>query len=242
MTSIEKEMILADGKAKTIYQTNDPEIVWVHSKDQATALNGKRKVQITNKGHYTNQISWRLFKYLQDQGIINHFIAVKNDTDILTKKLTMIPLEVVVRNYASGHFVMKYHVTPMLKLEPTVLEFYDKSDALDDPMMNDLQIQALHILDAEQIAQVKAQAFQINQQLQQLFAQMKIDLIDIKFEFGWTASGAIILGDELSPDNMRLVDQQTGHSLDKDVFRQETGNLVDGYAIVLERLQQILGD
>lgn len=242
MTSTEKKAVLADGKAKTVYQTNQTEVVWVHSKNQATALNGKRKVQITDKGHYTNQISWRLFKYLQDQGIANHFIAVQNDTDCLTKKLTMVPLEVVVRNYASGHFVTKYHVEKMFQLTPTVLEFYDKSDELDDPMMNDSQIQALHILTAVQIEQIKTQALQINQQLQKLFTQLNIDLIDIKFEFGFTAQGELILGDELSPDNMRLVDQTSGQSLDKDVFRQETGNLVDGYAVVLERLKQTLGE
>lgn len=241
MISIKKESLLEDGKAKTIYQTNDPDVIWVHSKDQATALNGKRKVQIQHKGFYTNQISSLLFQYLTTQNIANHFITQESETDMLSKKLTMIPLEVVVRGFASGHFVTRFNVPEKQPLVPKVVEFYYKSDELDDPMINDLQIQALGLLTKNQIELVKNRALKINNILTMLFDQLAIDLIDIKFEFGYAKDDEIILGDELSPDNMRLIDRTTNQSLDKDVFRQSLGNLNDGYAIVLNRLKQKLG-
>ncbi|WP_395318138.1 phosphoribosylaminoimidazolesuccinocarboxamide synthase [Fructilactobacillus frigidiflavus] len=242
MKTFKKGDQITEGKAKVMFATDDPEVLWVHSKDQATALNGKKKVAIANKGYYTNHISSLLFKYLNDQAIPTHFLSIESDTDVVVKRLKMIPLEVVVRNFASGHFVTRFGVANMLKLDPPVQEFYYKSDALDDPMINDSQIRALKIIDEAQIKAIQAQALKINAELKALFNQINIDLVDIKFEFGFTSEGKIILGDELSPDNMRLVDQATGKSLDKDVFRKETGNLIDGYAVVLDRLQKELGE
>lgn len=242
MKTFKKGEQITEGKAKVMFATDDPEVLWVHSKDQATALNGKKKVAIANKGYYTNHISSLLFKYLNDQAIPTHFLSIESDTDVVVKRLKMIPLEVVVRNFASGHFVTRFGVANMLKLDPPVQEFYYKSDALDDPMINDSQIRALKIIDEAQIKAIQAQALKINAELKALFNQINIDLVDIKFEFGFTSEDKIILGDELSPDNMRLVDQATGKSLDKDVFRKETGNLIDGYAVVLDRLQKELGE
>lgn len=242
MKTFNKGEQITEGKAKVMYATDDPEVLWVHSKDQATALNGKKKVAIANKGYYTNHISSLLFNYLNGQGVSTHFISLESDTDVVVKRLKMIPLEVVVRNFASGHFVTRFAVKNMMKLDPPVQEFYYKSDELDDPMINNSQILALKIVDEDQIKFIQAQALKINADLKVLFNRIKIDLVDIKFEFGITNNGQLILGDELSPDNMRLVDQATGKSLDKDVFRKETGNLIDGYAVVLDRLKQELGE
>ncbi|WP_395391362.1 phosphoribosylaminoimidazolesuccinocarboxamide synthase [Fructilactobacillus sanfranciscensis] len=242
MKTFKKGEQITEGKAKIMYTTDDPEVLWVHSKDQATALNGKKKVAIANKGYYTNHISSLLFNYLNGQGVPTHFISLESDTDVVVKRLKMIPLEVVVRNFASGHFVTRFAVKNMMKLDPPVQEFYYKSDELDDPMINNSQILALKIVDEDQIKFIQAQALKINEDLKALFNRIKIDLVDIKFEFGITSDGQLILGDELSPDNMRLVDQATGKSLDKDVFRKETGNLIDGYAVVLNRLKQELGE
>lgn len=242
MKTFNKGEQITEGKAKVMYATDDPEVLWVHSKDQATALNGKKKVAIANKGYYTNHISSLLFNYLNGQGVPTHFISLESDTDVVVKRLKMIPLEVVVRNFASGHFVTRFAVKNMMKLDPPVQEFYYKSDELDDPMINNSQILALKIVDEDQIKFIQAQALKINADLKVLFNRIKIDLVDIKFEFGITNDGQLILGDELSPDNMRLVDQATGKSLDKDVFRKETGNLIDGYAVVLDRLKQELGE
>lgn len=149
----------------------------------------------------------------------------------------MLPLEVVIRNYVSGHFVSRFGVENMQVLEPNVLEFYFKSDALDDPFMNESQILSLRLADTETLVQIQTVAHQINQHLQDQFDEIDITLVDFKLEFGRTDAGQVILGDELSPDNMRLVDQSTGGSLDKDIFRQNSGDLTIGYAQVLQRLQ-----
>ncbi|WP_429970594.1 phosphoribosylaminoimidazolesuccinocarboxamide synthase [Fructilactobacillus sp. Tb1] len=242
MNKLDKKVMIADGKAKQIFTTNDPELVWIHSKNQATALNGKRKVQIEDKGYYTNQISGRLFEYLTKKGIKNHFVEAVNDTDVISKRLTMIPLEVVTRNYASGHFVTKYAVKPMIHLVPPVQEFYYKSDELDDPMINESQIEALNILNADQLAYISAEALKINDLLKVIFADMNIRLVDFKVEFGFDIHNNIILGDELSPDNMRIVDETTGKSLDKDIFRKNLGSLTAVYDDVLNRLKKELGE
>lgn len=242
MTKLTKQEQLTEGKAKMIFATNDPQVVWIHSKNQATALNGKRKVQIDEKGYYTNQISFRLLKYLKQNGVANHLLEQVSETDITAKKLAMIPLEVVIRNYASGHFVTRFNVEKMLHLDPPVTEFYYKSDELDDPMINDSQIQALHIADENQIEFLRQTALKINQLLEVVFKKAHIKLVDFKVEFGFDQDGNIILGDELSPDNMRLVDENTDESLDKDVFRKNLGSLTDVYKVVLSRLQTELGE
>ncbi|WP_072152636.1 phosphoribosylaminoimidazolesuccinocarboxamide synthase [Weissella viridescens] len=241
-TEIEQGNLITAGKAKALYETNNPEYIWVHNLDQATALNGKRKEAVADKAYYTNQISRYLFEYLNQKGVPTHYVEALNETDSLVHRLTMLPIEVVTRNYASGHFVSRFDVEPMFLLEPTVLEFYYKSDALDDPFMNDSQILALNLASLESITRIKDLTHQINPLLNQLFDEIGITLVDFKLEFGRNTDDVIVLGDELSPDNMRLVDQTTGDSLDKDVFRQQTGDLTTGYAQVLTRLQAKLGE
>lgn len=239
--AIEQGDVITTGKAKRLYATNDPELVWVQHLNQATALNGKRKAEIPEKAAYTNQISQLLFEFLNQAGIETHFVQRLSKTESLVQRLEMLPLEVVIRNYASGHFVSRFGVENMRVLEPNVLEFYFKSDALDDPFMNESQILSLRLADTETLVQIQTVAHQINQHLQDQFDEIDITLVDFKLEFGRTDAGQVILGDELSPDNMRLVDQSTGASLDKDIFRQNSGDLTIGYAQVLQRLQAKLG-
>ncbi|MBS0950147.1 phosphoribosylaminoimidazolesuccinocarboxamide synthase [Weissella minor] len=239
--AIEQGEVITTGKAKRLYATNDPELLWVQHLNQATALNGKRKAEIPEKAAYTNQISQLLFEFLNQAGIETHFVQRLSKTESLVQRLEMLPLEVVIRNYASGHFVSRFGIENMQVLEPNVLEFYFKSDALDDPFMNESQILALRLADTETLVQIQTVAHQINQHLKGLFDEIDITLVDFKLEFGRTDAGQVILGDELSPDNMRLVDQSTGASLDKDIFRQNSGDLTIGYAQVLQRLQAKLG-
>ncbi|MCT4395538.1 phosphoribosylaminoimidazolesuccinocarboxamide synthase [Periweissella beninensis] len=233
---MEKQTLLYEGKAKQVYSTNEPNILWVHFMDQVTALNGKRKTQIAQKGQLASAISDYLFNYLTDKGIANHYLKKVGPVDQLVKKVKILPLEVVVRNLAAGHFVTKYGVPMHQKLTATIHEFYLKNDELDDPFMNDEQIMALNLATKAEIATLKAQADLVNQYLTTLFKEINIELVDFKLEFGYDETQTLILADELSPDNMRLLDMTTHASLDKDVFRQQSGDMTSGYQIVLDRL------
>ncbi|KAA8371049.1 phosphoribosylaminoimidazolesuccinocarboxamide synthase [Leuconostoc carnosum] len=237
--TIEQGELKYTGKAKEVYTTNDPDILWIHYLDQATAKNGKEKEQIDGKGQLNSAISQLLFDYLTQQNIKNHYLLSISKTDELVQALEILPIEVVTRNYASGHFVSKFQVTPMKKLTPIVQEFYYKSDALDDPFINDSQILALGYAVSDELIYLRQEAQQIDQLLSHLFSTINIQLIDFKLEFGRTASGSIILADELSPDNMRLVDLTTGDSLDKDIFREHKGDMTVGYHEVLDRLSHV---
>ena len=237
---IEQGNLKYEGKAKQVYLTNQPDILWIHYLDQATALNGKVKETIIGKGEINSKISHLLFTYLEKHGVAQHYLKTVSQTDELVQALQMIPIEVVSRNFAAGHFVSRFAVPNQMPLHPVVQEFYYKSDALDDPFINDSQILALGFASPDELAVLRQQAQIINDLLGQLFEQVGIRLVDFKLEFGRNTAGTIILADELSPDNMRLIDQQTGHSLDKDVFRQHTGDVTVGYREVLRRLEQVI--
>ncbi|MBM7617498.1 phosphoribosylaminoimidazole-succinocarboxamide synthase [Weissella uvarum] len=242
MPTIEREKKLTEGKAKRIYQTSDSQYLWVENLNQATALNGRKKEQIADKGYYTNQISRYLFQYLQAHGVPNHFVREMGPSESLVQALNMIPLEVVVRNYAAGHFVSRFKVPEHQELTPAVHEMYFKADALDDPFMNDSQIITLQIATAQELSQMNQLADEVNACLSDLFLKLGLTLVDFKLEFGRDQAGTIVLGDELSPDNMRLIDTTSGQSFDKDVFRNNSGDLTTSYAGVLTRLQQQLGE
>ncbi len=238
---IEKGELCYTGKAKAMYATNDPDVLWVEYLDQATALNGKRKVAIAQKGLLNNRISSLIFQDLAAHGIPNHFISQTSDYVQLVRRVTMLPLEVVVRNAASGSFERKFGVAHLTRLTPPVLEFFYKSDQLDDPAINDSQIHALKLATPATLAEVRRQALRVNQRLSEIFAEMGIQLVDFKLEFGLTAAGEVLLADEISPDSCRLVDQATHRSLDKDVFRHDLGELTPVYQEVLNRLATIEG-
>lgn len=234
----EKTDLLYQGKAKSVYATDNPELLWITYKDQATALNGKRKEQIAGKGRLNLRISTLLFKEITAAGVPTHFVEDPDADSMLCKKAEMLPLEAVLRNYASGHFVTKFHVKPMTHFTPAIHEYYYKSDALDDPFINDDQIFGLKITDVKTLARVRELTDTVNDWLTARFAKCGITLVDFKLEFGFIADGSLVLADELSPDNFRLVDQTTGESLDKDVFRKHEGELTPVYAEVLDRLQK----
>jgi len=239
--TIEKGALLYTGKAKKMYATNDPEVLWVDYLDQATALNGKRKVVVEQKGLLNNRISSLIFQDLAKHGIQNHFIAQPSAYVQLVKRVKMVPLETVVRNAASGSFERKFGVAYLQPLVPPVMEFFYKSDELDDPFINESQISALGLVSLENLAEMKRQAGQINQRLQAIFDEMGIQLVDFKVEFGLTMDGQVLLADEISPDSCRLVDKQTKKSLDKDVFRKNLGSLKTVYQEVLDRLSAVEG-
>ncbi|BDZ31661.1 phosphoribosylaminoimidazole-succinocarboxamide synthase [Lactiplantibacillus brownii] len=241
MTAIEKGDLLYTGKAKEMYATNDPEVLWVQYLDQATALNGKRKVVVDQKGRLNNRISSLIFKDLAQHGIPNHFIDQPSAYVQLVRRVKMIPLETVVRNAASGSFERKFAVPHLTAFATPVLEFFYKSDALDDPFINDSQVAALKIVSADVVAEMKRQARLVNDRLQEIFAAMGIQLVDFKIEFGLTTTGQVLLADEISPDSCRLVDKKTQKSLDKDVFRKNLGDLTTVYQEVLTRLATVEG-
>lgn len=231
-----KKELIYTGKAKDIYTTEDEnEIVSVY-KDQATMLNGARKETIKGKGVLNNQISSLIFEKLNAAGVATHFVKQLSQTEQLNKKVKIIPLEVVLRNYTAGSFAKRFGLEEGIKFETPIVEFYYKSDELDDPFINDDHVKFLDIADDQQIAFLKEETRRINSLLSDWFSQIGLKLIDFKLEFGFDKDGKIILADEFSPDNCRLWDKE-GHHMDKDVFRRDLGNLTDVYEVVLEKLQ-----
>ena len=225
--------LIYTGKAKDIYSTEDENVIKSVYKDQATMLNGARKETIKGKGVLNNQISSLIFEKLNAAGVATHFIERISDTEQLNKKVTIIPLEVVLRNVTAGSFSKREEG---LDLKTPIVEFYYKNDDLDDPFINDEHVKFLDIANDEQIAYIKEETRRINELLKDWFAQIGLRLIDFKLEFGFDKDGKIILADEFSPDNCRLWDAE-GHHMDKDVFRRDLGSLTDVYEVVLEKLQ-----
>jgi len=232
--------LIYSGKAKDLMTTDNPEILKMVYKDQATALNGKRKEQIVGKGRVNHQISNLIFDYLKQKGIETHLVQNLSETEQLVKKVEMIPLEVVLRNVVAGSFARKFGQRVGQTLQTPIIEYYFKNDALDDPAINISQATALKLVSLAEIQTIEAMTNTVNQLLTELFNQIGIDLVDFKLEFG-RYRGRLILADEFSPDNCRLWDQKSHASLDKDVFRQNQGDLVTVYQEVLQRLDQTIG-
>ena len=234
-----KKELLYQGKAKQVYFTNEPNKLILSYKDQATAFNGKKKEIVTGKGRFNNLISTKIFNYLTKQNIPNHFIKSLNETEQLVEKTTIIPLEVVVRNLATGSIVKRLGFKEKTVFQPALVELYYKNDALDDPVINDQHAFLLTNTTKEEIELIKGYALKINQLLRPYFEQIGVQLVDFKLEFGRNQNGEIILADEVSPDTCRLWDLETKTSLDKDVFRQGTGDLITVYQEILNRLEEI---
>ena len=230
--------LIYSGKAKDILATDDEDVIVAHYKDQATAFNGVKKEQIVGKGVLNNQISSFIFEKLNAAGVATHFIEKISDTDQLNKKVKIIPLEVVLRNYTAGSFSKRFGVEEGIALETPIVEFYYKNDDLDDPFINDEHVKFLKIASDQEIAFLKEETRRINKLLSDWFRQIGLKLIDFKLEFGFDKDGKIILADEFSPDNCRLWDAE-GHHMDKDVFRRGLGELTDVYQVVWEKLQAI---
>ncbi|KRM90333.1 phosphoribosylaminoimidazolesuccinocarboxamide synthase [Liquorilactobacillus cacaonum] len=234
------EKLIYEGKAKQMWTTADEDVLRVVYMDQATALNGKKKDQIYGKGVLNNQISSLIFEYLAQKGIENHFIKKVSPTEELVKKVKILPLEMVTRNVAAGHFATRFGVEEGKKFQTPVEETYFKSDKLDDPFMNDSQILALKIATKEEIEKMWSISRKVNQLLTDLFAKMDLKLIDFKLEFGKLKNGQIVLADEFSPDNCRLWNISDNAHMDKDVYRRDIGNLTTVYEEVLKRLKRVL--
>ncbi|MEY8444812.1 phosphoribosylaminoimidazolesuccinocarboxamide synthase [Enterococcus ratti] len=236
---MEKKNLLYEGKAKKMFHTSDENLIWVEYLDQATALNGGMKDQISGKGTLNNQITSKIFHYLSEQGIMSHFIRQLGKTEQLVKKLDIIPLEVVVRNSAAGSFSKRLGIVEGQKLPEPIVEFYYKKDQLNDPFINEEHILFLNIANEKEINELKEQARKINQVLIDLFQKINLQLIDFKLEFGKTENGDLLLGDEISPDTCRLWDLKTRAHMDKDVYRRKIGEIVPVYQEVLTRLNQL---
>lgn len=228
--------LIYSGKAKDVYSTDNASELLMVYKDQATAFNGERKEKIPGKGKLNCEISSYIFDYLIKHGIKTHLIKNLSDHEQLVKKTELIPVEVVLRNKIAGSFAKKFALEEGKDLAKPIIEFYYKSDALDDPFINDNQIESLEIATEQELSYIKEQTLLINQLLIQLFSQDDLDLVDFKLEFG-RVDGEIILIDEFSPDNCRLWDHTSHQSLDKDVFRKNQADLVETYKKVLNRLE-----
>lgn len=229
--------LLYEGKAKQLFRCENENEVYVHYKDSFTALNGKRKEEMESKGILNNSITAIIFKYLNDKGIKTHFIKKVNETDQICKLVKIIPLEVIIRNIATGSMSKKYGIEDGKKLKRPVFELCYKNDDLDDPLLNDDHVFALEIIDEMQLAYIKKETKKINELLKEFFLKANLILVDFKIEFGITDSGEIILADEISPDTCRLWDINTLNKLDKDRFRNNLGDVIKSYEEVLRRIE-----
>jgi phosphoribosylaminoimidazole-succinocarboxamide synthase len=232
---VEKRQELYRGKAKTVYATDDPDLLWLTFRNDTSAFDGEKKAQLDRKGEVNNKINAFIMGKLEAAGIHTHLVRVLSDTESLVRKLTMLPVECVVRNVVAGSMAKRLGI-PEGKVLPTpIFEFFYKSDALHDPMVNDAHIEVLGGAPGDEIAQMKALTFQVNGVLKPLFAAAGITLVDYKLEFG-KFRGEILLGDEFTPDGCRLWDSATQEKMDKDRFRRDLGNVIGMYMEVARRI------
>lgn len=228
--------MLYEGKAKQVYATKDDDIIVMHYKDDATAYNGIKKAQIGNKGILNNKITSIIFQKLQEKGIKAHYIKTLNDRDQLCKKVTIMPLEVIVRNIIAGSMSKRLGIIEGTKPENIIFELCYKDDSLGDPLINDHHAVALKAASYEDLAIIYQMTAEINQVLIEMFDEIGVILVDFKIEFGKTSNGEIVLADEISPDTARLWDKETNDKLDKDRFRRDLGKVVEAYEEILCRL------
>ena len=225
-----------EGKAKKVYKTDDPELYIVDYKDDATAFNGLKKGTIAGKGIINNQMSNRLMQMIEQKGVPTHFVKELSERETLAKKVSIVPLEVIVRNIAAGSFSKRYGVDEGMVFEEPVIEFSYKNDALGDPLLNTDHALALKVATRAEIDTIKSYALKVNSILKAFWAECGVTLVDFKLEFGKTTDGSIILADEISPDTCRLWDSATGEKLDKDRFRRDLGGVEEAYAEIMKRL------
>lgn len=231
-------MLLYEGKAKKIYSTENENEFIVYYKDDATAFNGEKKAEIASKGILNNKISTIMFEELAKEGIESHFIKSLSDREMLVKKVEILPLEVIVRNVTAGSFCKRYGVEEGIVLDTPIFEMSYKNDEFGDPLLNDDHAVALKLATREEIDFLRTQTLKINEIMKKFFLKMDLKLVDFKLEFGKDSDGKIILADEISPDTCRLWDVNTNEKLDKDRFRRDLGDLVQGYEEVLARLNK----
>ena len=234
--NIEKRGQLYEGKAKKVFETSDPNYLIVDYKDDATAFNGLKKGTIESKGIINNKVTNYLMKMLGEKGIPTHYVEEISDRETIVKRVSIVPLEVIVRNIAAGSLSKRLGLPEGTKLAHTVLEFCYKDDALGDPMVNEYHIYAMNLATPEEVKTISDYALRVNEILAEFLSHAKIELIDFKLEFGRLADGTIVLADEISPDTCRFWDSATGEKLDKDRFRRDLGNVEGAYKEILHRL------
>ena len=227
---------LYEGKAKKVFATDDPDLVIVDYKDDATAFNGAKKGTIVGKGVINNKLTNYLMQQLEKEGVPTHFVEEISDRETVVKKVTIVPLEVIIRNISAGSFAKRYGVEEGIVFKAPTVEFSYKSDPLDDPLLNHYHALALGLATQEEIDQIIAMAFKVNDVLKAFFAEVGVTLVDFKLEFGKTSDGKIVLADEISPDTCRLWDSKTGEKLDKDRFRRDMGGVEDAYQEIMRRV------
>lgn len=235
---MEKREFLYEGKAKQVYATDNPDLIIIRYKDDATAFNNLKKGTIADKGIINNQITTRIFELLAENGIPTHFKQRLDDREQLCDKVKIIPLEVITRNLIAGSMAKRLNIVEGAKPNNTVFELSYKNDELGDPLINDHHAVALGAVSYAELEQIYAMTAKINSVLQQFFAARGLTLVDFKIEFGKNSRGEIILADEISPDTCRLWDAKTNEKLDKDRFRRDLGNVEEAYQEVLRRLTQ----
>lgn len=233
---MEKTAELYEGKAKKVYATDDPDLVIVSYKDDATALDGQKRGTIVGKGAINNRMSNYLMQKLEAEGIPTHFVKELSERETAVKKVCIVPLEVIVRNISAGHFASRYGVEEGIVFETPVVEFSYKNDAFHDPLVNDDHALALGLASRADIEQIKTYALRINETLKDILRKVGVTLVDFKLEFGKTSDGTLILADEISPDTCRFWDSTTGEKLDKDRFRRDLGGVEDAYVEMRRRL------
>ncbi len=236
-----KGVQLYEGKAKKVFATEDPDLLIVSYKDDATAFNGLKRGTISGKGVINNRMSNALMRLLERQGIPTHFVEELSERETLVRRVSIVPLEVIVRNLSAGSFSKRYGVEEGLVFAEPTVEFSYKNDALGDPLLNDSHALALGLATREELNQIRHYALEINRLLKEFWLSCGVTLVDFKLEFGRPADGSIILADEISPDTCRLWDNATGKKLDKDRFRRDLGGVEDAYREVMDRLERRLG-
>ena len=235
---MEKQEMMYEGKAKQVYASEDPNLVIIHYKDDATAFNGLKKASISNKGVLNNKITTILFQQLNQRGIRTHWVETLNDRDQLCRKVSIVPLEVIVRNVVAGSMAKKFGIEEGTVLKEPVFEICYKNAELGDPMINDTHAVGLGFATRDELDQIYAITSQVNEALKEIFDQINIRLIDFKLEFGKDSEGQILLADEISPDTCRFWEKGTDKKLDKDRFRRELGDVIGAYEEIYGRLSQ----
>ena len=243
MTAYSLGPLLYEGKAKRVYATDQPDLVAVEFKDDATAFNAEKKASLAGKGERNCRISALVFEWLEARGVPTHYLGVEGDRWMLVRPVNVVPIEVVVRNVAAGSLCRQLPIPPGTPLDPPLLDLYYKDDALGDPLLTEARLERLQLVSSAQLQAITELAMAVNQGLRDLFGSVDLELVDFKIELGFAADGRLLLADEISPDTCRLWDRRisdlSDRILDKDRFRQDLGGVVEAYGEVLKRVQGV---
>jgi phosphoribosylaminoimidazole-succinocarboxamide synthase len=243
MTAYSLGSLLYEGKAKRVYATDQPDLVAVEFKDDATAFNAEKRASLAGKGERNCCISALVFEWLEGRGVPTHYLGIEADRWMLVRPVQVVPIEVVVRNVAAGSLCRQLPIAPGTPLDPPLLDLYYKDDALGDPLLTEARLERLQLVSSGQLQAIKELAMAVNLGLLELFGSVDLELVDFKIELGFAADGRLLLADEISPDTCRLWDRRisdlSDRILDKDRFRQDLGGVVEAYGEVLKRVQGV---